>query len=57
MDWAIFLLCFHIEELCSGAIWLQLRVYLGRLISLSLAREHSAISANTVTQLLAGLFG
>lgn len=57
MDWAIWLLRFHIDELCAGAIWLQFKAYLGKLISLPLAREHSAISANTVTQLLAGRFG
>lgn len=57
MDWAILLLSFHIDELCARAIWLWFKVYLGKLISLSLAHEHSAISANTATQLLAGRFG
>lgn len=57
MGCAILLLSFHIDELCAGPIWLRFKVYLGKLISLSLAHELSAISANTVPQLLAGRLG
>lgn len=39
-----------------GQYGCSLRAYLGKLIPASLVREHSAISANNVTQLLAGLF-
>lgn len=40
-----------------GQYGYSLEFYLGKLISLSLARKHSTMSANTIIQLLAGLFG
>ena len=57
IDWALLRLSFHTDELVLGQYVCSLRVDLGKLISPSLVHEHSAISANIVTQFLAGLFG